>query len=317
MNTREKQHAIRLVRNFLILVVLFFITDRLLGLLIGKYYQKADHGDIATFTHSITDPTEDIFIYGSSRALHGYSCPVLAATTGLTALNNGRENSTILYHSLVLNEMLKKHRPRIILLDLAPKELSWGATESSRGVLANTLLPYAINDTAIARLAHEQFPKEYVKARLSWLYAYRSAIIPLINWKRSKQEESINGYRPLSGSKVKATPLDYGNETETPDSTAKKAFEAFVQATVASGVKLYVIHSPIFVKRYASTPSIDYAKEVLDKYGVSFWNYSFDTAFYKPSLFYDYIHLNDSGATLFSRALGERIREELTTVAGH
>jgi hypothetical protein len=310
MNTKEKQHAIRIIKNLFILIILFFIVDRILGFLIGYKFQKAEHGDIQTFTHSITNPTEDIFIYGSSRALHGYDCNVLTQTTGYTSFNNGKENSTILYHDLILNQMLKKHAPKIIILDFAPKELSWGESENSRSVLANTILPYAIHDTAFAGIARQQFPQEYIKARLSWLYAYKSAIIPLFNTKKNQEQDQVNGYRPLTGSKVKPRPLDYGNEAELPDTAAKNAFDAFVQTAVENHIKLYVIHSPIFVKPYSTTQSIDYAKPVLKKYNIEFWDYAFDTSFYKPELFYDYIHLNKTGAALFSKKIGERIKQD-------
>lgn len=316
MNTKEKQHALRLIKNLFFLVVLFFVIDRCLGFLIGHYYQKAEQGDIQAFSHSITNPSEDIFIYGSSRALHGYDCSILSQVTGNTAFNNGKENSTILYHDLILKQMLKKHMPKVIILDFAPKELSWGETQNSKNVLANTILPYAIHDTAFAHIARQQFPEEYVKARLSWLYAYKSTIIPLLNTRKKQESPEINGYKPLKGSKVKPQPLDYGNESETPDSTAGKAFAAFVQTAVANHIRLYVIQSPIFVKPYTTTPSIDYAKSVLKKYNIEFWDYAFDTAFYKPELFYDYIHLNNEGAALFSKKIGERIRQDLNITTG-
>src|SRR6478735_2467100 len=317
MNTKEKQHAIKLIKNIFILIVLFFIVDRILGFLIAYKFQKAEYGEIQTFTHSITDPTEDIFIYGSSRALHGYDCNMMSQVTGYSCFNNGKENSTILYHNLMLSQMLKKHTPALIILDFAPKELSWCESENSRNVLANTILPYAIHDTAFAHIAKQQFPQEYIKAELSWLYAYKSAIIPLFNSTKTLDKTEPDGYRPLDGSKVKAKPLDYGNEVEEPDSVAKNAFNAFVQTVIKKNIRLYVIQSPIYVKPYKSTPSIDYAKTVLKKYNIEFWDYAFDSAFYKPGLFYDYIHLNKTGAALFSKKIAERIKADTLSTRLH
>ena len=122
MNKKEIKQAGRLIRNFFILVILFFIVDRALGKLIQYKYDHVPQGDIKTFAHSITNPSEDIFIYGSSRAIHGYDCSVFTNVLGYTCFNNGRENSTILYHDMILNAMLKKHIPKIIILDFAPKE---------------------------------------------------------------------------------------------------------------------------------------------------------------------------------------------------
>jgi len=260
MNKKELNHAGRLLKNLFILIVLFFIVDRLLGLWLQHKFNNVPQGDIQTFAHSITNPSEDIFIYGSSRAMHGYDCAVFKNELGYSCFNNGKENSTILYHNLVLDEMLKKHIPKIIILDFAPKELSWGESENSKTVLANTILPYAIHDTVFAKIAKQQFPHEYMKAKLSWLYAYKSSIMPLLN-SNNTSEIVINGYRPLEGSKVKPVPLNYGDEEELPDSSAERSFDAFVQTVVKHHIRLYVIQSPIFVKYYASSPSLNYAKK--------------------------------------------------------
>lgn len=313
MNKKELKHAGRFLKNLLILIVLFFIVDRLLGKWLQYKFDNAPQGDIKTFAHSITNPSEDIYIYGSSRAMRGYDCSMFQKVLGYTCFNNGKENSTILYHNMILNAMLKKHIPKIIILDFAPKELSWGEYENSKNVLANTILPYSIHDTAFAAIAKQQFPKEYFKAKLSWLYAYKSAVIPLINTKKDFDKGEINGFRPLQGSKVKSKPMNHGDEAEQPDSLAKTAFDAFIKIIAGKGIKLYVIQSPIFVKYYETTPSLDYAKTVLKKYNITFWNYGFDTALYKPEYFYDNIHLNETGAALFSEKLAERIKQDIDT----
>ena len=310
MNQKEKKHALRFFKSLFILIVFFFIVDRLLGLWIQHKFETAPQGDIKTFAHSITNPTEDIFIYGSSRAMHGYDCRTFSNVLNYSCFDNGRENSTILYHDLILNEMLKKHVPKIIILDFAPKELSWGESENSKNVLANVILPYSIHDTAFANIAKQEFPQEYIKAKLSWLYAYKSSIIPLINSNNTSGDDEINGYRPLQGSKVKATPMNYGDEEEVPDSTAEHAFDAFVKTIAEKHIRLYVIQSPIYVKYYKSTPSIDYAKMILNKYNIQFLDYAFDTTFYKPEYFYDNIHLNETGAKLFSEKVAERIKQD-------
>ena len=95
-----------------------------------------------------------------------------------------------------------------------------------------------------------------------------------------------------------------------PDSSAEQAFDEFVKTIVEKHIRLYIIQSPIYVKYYKSSPSLEYAKIVLKKYDIPFWDYAFDTALYKPEYFYDNIHLNKTGATLFSEKVAERIKEE-------
>src|SRR4051794_8273958 len=114
MTKEEVKEVGKFFKKFIILLVLLFITDRIIGTLLENAYKNAPQGDIKTFAHSITDPTEDIFIYGSSRAVHGYDTKVFADSLGLSCFNSGRENSNILYHTSILDEMLKKHKPKVV-----------------------------------------------------------------------------------------------------------------------------------------------------------------------------------------------------------
>src|SRR5258707_14003174 len=116
MARTELVQAGRFLKKFFILLLLVFISDRIIGTLIEITYNNAPQGDMATFAHSINNPTEDIFIYGSSRAVHGYDCKILTDTLGYSCFNSGRENSTILYHNTILKEMLQKHTPKIVVL---------------------------------------------------------------------------------------------------------------------------------------------------------------------------------------------------------
>jgi hypothetical protein len=40
-------------------------------------------GDVAAFSHAINSPSEDLLIYGSSRAVHTYNTKVFADTLGV------------------------------------------------------------------------------------------------------------------------------------------------------------------------------------------------------------------------------------------
>ena len=63
MTKEEVRQAGRLFKKISILLVLLFILDRLIGTLLENAYRNAPQGDIKTFTHSITNPVENIFIY--------------------------------------------------------------------------------------------------------------------------------------------------------------------------------------------------------------------------------------------------------------
>lgn len=318
MTKTEKQHIAKFLKKLLLLLVICFIVDRTLGTIVERLYAHVPQGDIKTFSHTLNKPKEDIFLYGSSRVVHGYDPRVFADTLGLSCFNSARENSTILYHTTILNATVKKHVPKIVLLDVTPKELSWRAEENSKLVLSSMILPYVNRDTAYENIAKELFPRELVKAKVCKLYAYNSMILPILMAKFSEKKkgdkaEIINGYLPIRGSKIKKdlpqAPLSL--EDMQTDSAATMQFEKFLKICQENNIRLYITEGPIYVQKIPETPSITEMKNIMAKYNIEFWDYSSDTAFLKKDYFYDNVHLNSKGATIFSAFIAKKIKDDL------
>lgn len=312
MTKEEIKHVGKFFKKFLILLAVLFILDRLIGTALEKAYQNAPQGDIKVFAHSITDPSEDIYIYGSSRAVHGYDTRIFTDSLKLSCFNSGRQNSNILYHTAILKEMLKKHTPKVIVLDVSAKELTWRTAENSKVVLASMILPYVSRDTSFANIAQQLFPEELMKAEVSKIYPYNSMILSLAIGKRNfDKEENYNGYLPMHGHKVKGKIPSFTDDNDQTDPFTKSSFEDFVRTVKENNAKLYVIQSPLFVKKFNTTISLDTIKSILSRYNEPFWDYSFDTTFYKRDLFYDNAHLNSVGADLFTKRLVSDIKADL------
>ncbi len=312
MTKEEIKHVGKFFYKFLILLILLFVFDRIIGTWIENAYKNAPQGDIKTFAHSITDPTEDIYIYGSSRAVHGYDTQIFTDSLGLSCFNSGRENSNILYHDAILGEMLKKHKPKIIVLDVSARELTWRSAENSKVVLASMILPYVRRDTSFANIANQLFPDELRKAQVSKIYAYNSLVLPLIVGKRKMDnKKSFNGYEPVPGSKIEDEMPSFTEENDKADEQAKKSFEDFVRTVKENNISLYVIQSPFYVKHFNSSISLDTIKSILKRYDAPFFDYGFDKAFYKKEYFYDNLHLNAKGAPLFTAKLVSDIKADL------
>ncbi len=318
MTRQERQDALKLIKKLIILIAIMLVVDRTVGSAIEYLYNTKPQGDLKTFSHSINNPKEDIMVYGSSRGVHGYKSSVLTDSLGLTAFNASRENSLILYHSTILNWALKKHKPKIIILDVTPKELSWKGEQDSKTVLVSMLLPYVRRDTAYANMVGELYPRELIKARVSKLYAYNSLILPIllgINWSGKKgadKKNIVNGYLPLYGSKISDTvpPLyDFGNMES--DADALEKFEHFVGLAVNNNIKLYVVTCPLYIKPFPETKSLRDIKEVLAKHNIPYWDYASDPRFLRQDYFYDYVHTNDKCATAFTAELSSRIKADI------
>lgn len=319
MTKEERDDVVKFLKKLVLFLMIMFFVDRGVGTAIEFLYNKKPEGDIKTFSHSINNPKEDVMIYGSSRGVHGYVSKIFADSLGLSTYNCSRENSLILYHTTIFNWALKKHVPKIVILDVTPKELTWKAEENSRTVLTAMLLPYVRRDTAYANMVRDLYPRELYKARVSKLYAYNSLIIPIFMGikfkkenKKANKKEIVNGYLPLHGSKIKEkAPPPYSGfgDIET-DSTATAMFEKFVRLAIEHNVKLYVASAPLYAK-FAETNSTRDIKAILKKYNVPFLDHTSDTMFLKRDYFHDYVHINDKAARLYSSLIASQIKQDL------
>ncbi len=318
MTKEERDDVVKFLKKLVLFLMIMFFVDRGVGTAIEFLYNKKPEGDIKTFSHSINNPKEDVMIYGSSRGVHGYVSKVFSDSLGLSTYNCSRENSLILYHTTIFNWALKKHVPKIVILDVTPKELTWKAGENSRTVLTAMLLPYVRRDTAYANLVRDLYPRELYKARVSKLYAYNSLIMPIIvgikfkkENKKANKKDIVNGYLPYHGSRIKQKtppPYDFG-DIET-DSTATAMFERFVKLAVEHNIKLYVASAPIFAQ-FDETNSTRDIQAILKKYNIPFFDYTSDPMFLKRENFHDYSHLNDKAAHIYSSLIASRIKQDM------
>ena len=126
-----------------------------------------------------------------------------------------------------------------------------------------------------------------------------------------KKTDNLNGYVPIHGSKVEGELPSFTEENDKTDSLAKKSFEDFVKIVKSKNIKLYVIQSPVFAKHFNSSVSLDTIKSILKRYDEPFWDYAFDTSLFKKEYFYDNLHLNTKGSTLFSEKLVSDIKADI------
>lgn len=313
MTKEETKHLRRFLKKLLILAFFLFIIDRGIGGLIRYAYEKYPTPDAKAFAHLTETPTEEMFIFGSSRVVHGYVSNIFADTLGLTCFNAGREQTNIIYTDVVANAMLRHHTPKLIIFDLNAKESVAHTTANSKLILASLMMPYINSDTSFQRIAKELFPKEMLIAKASVLQEFNSQALPLLLNIRKKKTNRVtqNGYIPVHGIGVTDVLPKITDVPETYDSVSKNYFEDFIKAVTSHNIKLYVVQSPYYVAKFTTSPTLQQFLPILKKYNVPYFDYSFDTAFFKKEYFYDNVHLNDAGAHAFSERLASDIKKDL------
>jgi lysophospholipase L1-like esterase len=135
-------------------------------------------------------------------------------------------------------------------------------------------------------------------------------ILSIIRNYSKKGNDNIDGYQPLHESKVDAAPPSMAMNAEI-DEYAKNKLEFFVKSVTEQHIPLFVIISPIYLQPFPETKSEQASKKILAKYQVPLWDYKFDTTYVKQALFYDNVHMNTKGATMFSEMIAKRVEETL------
>jgi len=173
-------------------------------------------------------------------------------------------------------------------------------------------LPYIHDDTSFQNIARQLFPDELRKAEVSKIYAYNSLVLPLVVGKRKlKHGKNLHGYVPLHGNKVEGKLPSFTDDNDKTDPFTKQNFEDFVRTAKEKNIMLYVVQSPLLVKQFNTSVSLDTIRSILNRYNEPFWDYGFDTTFTKKQYFYDNLHLNTTGATLFTEKLVSDIKADI------
>jgi hypothetical protein len=303
-----KKDYLQFAKKLLLLLVIMFVVDRVVGSIIEYYFQNEPMGDSASFSHAINDPKEDILIYGSSRAVHTYDPRVFTDSLGYSCYNCGREATNVIYHSAILPAAINgTHTPKAIILDMTTKEIAWRSGQYGSDVLAGLILPYVLTNDHFKQLALDLFPKEYYKAKVSKLYAYNSLILSILRNYSRRHNDNINGYQPLHGTRLKGAPDTLTSIRDKIDDYSKQQLEFFVKSVTDKKIPLVVIVSPMYVKPFQENESLRVCKQILAKYNVPVWDYSTDPKYVQRQYFYDQNHMNTKGAEMFSAEIASRL----------
>ncbi len=299
--------------SFLFKIVIFLlilaIFDFGVGSLLKYFYFKQQSGFLARTNYSINETTADVLIFGASTANHQYYPDVFEERLNLSYYNVGRDGTSILYHYALLNAILKRYTPKIIILDIR-RELAIKPDGYDR---LSMLLPYYDKHPEMDEIIELRSPYENLKM-ISKVYPYNSLLFAIFagNSEHFKdRNKDIKGYLPLS--RVWDEPIE---TITTPilnelDTIKIKKFESFIQTCIDAKIKLYIVISPNFFKMEYIDVADKKAIEIAQRYKVKYIDYSQDSLFLANSKYFaDIHHLNSNGAILFSNKIADIIIED-------
>jgi hypothetical protein len=298
--------------NAVLLFAIVFVCDSVGGKLLQHYYFKQTSGLMYRTTYSIEKTTAPLLVFGSSKANHHYTPEAFEKELGMEYYNTGRDGCHIFYHYAVLQSILKRYTPKVIILDFTLFDIQ--KKQESYDRLA-ALLPYYETHPEIRPVVELKGETEKLKL-LSSIYPYNSAAFTIFKGNtsgKSDEEVKAKGFVPLLRTWNKTIgPAPDTIDISIADTLKVKYFEAFIKDCKAANVKLLITFSPMYLKYEQSPPPIETVKKLAAAYQVDFYNFLTDTSFINhPQLFSDPSHLNDRGAKVYSERFAAIVKQRL------
>ena len=120
----KKNTLLAFCLKVVLLVVILFGVDRLVG---AAFVKMKDVG-LATnpenmwlkTAYTVEKVDAEVVVIGSSKASHHYVPQILEDSLGMTAYNCGQDGCFFLYQNCIINMILDRYTPKMILWDIQP-----------------------------------------------------------------------------------------------------------------------------------------------------------------------------------------------------
>lgn len=298
-----------LLAKLVIFIFFVFVFDFAIGKTLKYFYFKQQSGLQYRTTYSLEQTKADLLVFGSSRANHHYYPEAFEQELNISFYNTGRDGSYILYQYAILQGILKRYHPKIIILDFMKKEFEKEQGSYDR---LSALLPYYNTHPELRPIIRLKSKFENYKL-LSQIYPYNSSLLTIAIGNteyNKKRDNNTEGYIPLKN--VWTAPITSTRETNYEfDSIKIDTYRKFINDCRNAGVQVFVVCSPTFEKNENPDKSIQLAKEIALENNVHFIDYSNNPVFFNNQFFADADHLNNEGAIEFSKMLVDELKPML------
>ena len=309
-----------------ILKILFFILPIIVLAVVADIFISSQLRNSKTFAHGELAIWKDIYagnidsdivIYGSSRAWVHIDPLRIEDQLGGSAYNLGVDGHNFWLQHLRHLELLKHNRtPKTIILSVDTRSLQ------KRGDLYNLeqFLPF-IKQKEI---------RNYTSAYEG--FSYLDYQVPFLRYigKREAMKEAISIYRGIESDKMirvkgyKGFDEEWNSDFDKAkkkmkyyevqlDTTSISLFDSFLKECATKKIELIMVYTPEYIEGQEFTKNrsdiIQLFQEKSEQYQFPFLDYSNDTLSYDKQYFYNAMHLNKTGAELFTDKLIEDIQQ--------
>ncbi len=289
--------------KYAVLLITFVVV---LDFVLGKIYQKFFFSNNSIkndpLIHAVLGTTEEILIFGSSRAKHHYNPQLISDSLGMSCFNVGAGGQNIYYHLALLESILEHHRPQIVIYELMSIDFEKTPPQWDTEKLGE-LLPFYHRSTAIKNTLVEKRGQVERFKTLSNIYPFNSTQYVAIRNNFRPYQNHINGYIPLHKTWTKRIEKETLSPIES-DPEKIKALFRFIDISQHNNIKLFIFVSPVFVEFQGASRYEEISLQIRKNYGIEVYNFEHTPHFLQhPHFFADPLHLNQEGATEYTKLI--------------
>lgn len=291
----------KFISKIMVLLVILTVCDFLIGKAGSFLVEHAKGGDTQR-RHFIANKTsEEILIFGSSRAIHHYDSNILEDSLGHSVYNCGFEGNGILCAYGFYRMIAHRYNPKVIIYDICPGfDLQSGDNHRYLGNLR-----FYYDKSGVSEIFSDVDQTERYKMH-SKMYRYKSMILQLITDNIHPLHGDNKGYSPLDGEISKKTKPLVPASSYDYDSLKIEYIEKLMKDCEGK-TKLIFTVSPYYLN--TSSDVLIPLMELCRKYNVPLINnYANDSFNQVRDYFRDPAHLNRKGSTEYSKYVASKLK---------
>jgi hypothetical protein len=285
-------------------ILILMIADLIVGTAIKKMYFTTSAKGIAKIRYTLDSISQSIIIYGSSRAVHHYIPDTISKYTGMSCYNSGVDGQGLAFSYIQITQMLKRHIPQVIILDISPNIILDTLSDEKLSILR----PYIDRDTLIKNILINGSFYEKIKY-FSSVYPYNGNILSLLVGLVYHNNDTLKGYVPIFGI-LDPKSINQDNVSDIKISKSQIYYlQQILKSCKTEKIKIFLVSSPIYRKNIYDNIVISEIKKIAEINYIGFLDYTSDSSFLNDRmLFKDNLHLNQNGAALFSKKIAKRLQ---------
>lgn len=278
-------------------LALFFVIDRIGSVMMSECIKKTNAKAEVKIRYLVENVCEDVVLLGTSRCIHHYIPSIIADSLHQSVYNGGISDSDNIYsHYILLNYMLTHHKPKVVCLELMPKDYSI-QDDDSFGKISFFAPWIGLSERADSVYRTAGTYRNYI---ISHLYRYNAKGVEAIGGLVANHRYGEDhGYFRAEGSPNKSLRLEREEYPKGVDSLKLDYVQRFIDLCHTNDIRLVFTFSP----RYSIAPPAFYAplKDIAAKNGVPCLDYHSSGLFHDhPEYFRDSGHMLEEGAKAYS-----------------